>query len=74
MVITWDDVSVKSDQLCVLLCFNMCHSMHERITRYIDGEVYTMHESLMVISQAILSVEALVDEIGQSSSYSTAAG
>ena len=43
--------------------------MHERITRYIDeaGEVYTMHERLMVILQA---VEALVDEIGQSTSCS----
>ena len=52
----------------------MCHSMHERITRYIDGagEVYTMHESLMVISQAVLCVEALVDEIGQSTSCSKA--
>ena len=46
----------------------MCHSMHKRITRYINGagEIYTMHESLMVVLQAELCVEALVDEIGQS--------
>ena len=28
--------------------------------------IATMHESLMVISQAVLCVEALVDEIGES--------
>ena len=44
--------------LCVLSCCNMCHSMHERIKCYIDGagEVYTMHESLMVILQEVLRV------------------
>ena len=32
-------VSVKSDQVhvCVLSCFNVCPSMHERITCYVDG-------------------------------------
>ena len=49
--------------------------MHERITRYIDGasEVYIVHESLMVISLAVLCAEALMDEISQSTSCSKAA-
>ena len=46
--------------------------MHERITRYIDGQVKYIqcNESLMVILQVVLCVAAfeLVDEIGQSTS------
>ena len=61
---------------CVLSCFNMRHGMHERITHYIDeaGEVYTVNESLVVILLAVLCAEALVDEIGQSTSCSKATG
>ena len=49
------------------LAFHLHETERNRnVTVFMAPTVYTMHESLMVISQAVLCIEALVDEIGKS--------